>query len=96
VAEQETTVEDFLSMIKDSKDTTTKYKCVLIRKLDSAEIPDNMYEALKQAILDDNVSNVKILSFIKNNTKAKVNLTNIQDHRRKAGCVVCLYGSATQ
>lgn len=96
MAEEEATVEDFLSMIKAPKSGVATHRCVLIRKIDNAGIPNNMRKALDQALVDENVSNVDILAFLKGSTKANVNLTNIQDHRRKDGCIVCLYGGATK
>ena len=87
-------VDDVLASIKTPEQGEKVGKCVLIKKLET--LPTNVYEALLIALDNKDVTNRDLLSFINNKTEVQVNLTNLQDHRTKAGCLVCMYGSATK
>lgn len=85
-------VSELLEMFKDPAKTEAKGKCTFMRKVDT--LSGNVQEAIKLAVANQDVTNREILAFINTHTDAKVNLTMVQDHRHKEGCVVCLYGTA--
>lgn len=85
-------VDDLLGMFKSPEKTAKKGKCTFIRKIE--ELPANVQEAINLAVANPDVTSREILAFINVNTDVQVNLTMVQDHRHKEGCVVCLYGTA--
>ena len=87
-------VDDLLASIKAPEHGEKVGKCVLIKKIE--KLPANVYEALLIAFDNKDVTNRDLLSFINNKTKIQVNLANLQAHRSKAGCIVCMYGAATK
>lgn len=85
-------VEDLLSMFKDPVNVDAKGKCTFIRKVET--LPENVQEAIHIACANKEVTNREILAFINLKTDAQANITMIQDHRHRDGCLVCMYGTA--
>lgn len=86
-------VDDILELIKNPTEKgKNQGKCILIRKMES--LPDSVREAITLAMDNPDVTNRDILAFFTNHTDVKVTHTNVQDHRAKAGCLVCLYGGS--
>ena len=87
-----TSVDDIFSMIKapsGNKDGNLS-KCKFIKKIE--ELPSNVLDALMLAVHTEDVSNRDILAFVNTQTEVRINLTMLQKHRAKAGCMDCLYG----
>lgn len=89
---EEMEVSDILGMFKSPAKTEAQGKCTFMRKVEM--LPTNIQEAVNIAVGTKDVTSREILAFINTNTDVKVNLTMIQEHRHKEGCVVCLYGTA--
>lgn len=85
-------VDDILGMFKSPAKTAAQGKCTFVRKVET--LPENVQEAINIAVTIKDVTSREILAFINTNTDVQVNLTMIQDHRHKEGCVVCMYGTA--
>lgn len=85
-------VDDILELIKTPDKTGVKGKCTFIRKIE--QLPENLYKAITIACENPDVTNREILAFVNTKTDAQTNLTAVQDHRHRDGCVVCLYGTA--
>lgn len=84
-------VSDLLEMFKTSGSKEAIGKCTFIRKIET--LPANVQEAIHIACANKGVTNREILAFVNTNTDVTVNITSIQDHRHKDGCLVCLYGT---
>ena len=85
-------VDDLLKMFKSPEKVEEQGKCTFIKKVET--LPENVQEAIYIAVSNKDVTNREILAFINLHTNVKANLTMIQDHRHKEGCIVCLYGTA--
>ena len=85
-------VSDLLGMFKDAAKTEAQGKCTFMRKIET--LPPNVQEAINLACATREVTNREILAFINTKTDVKANITMIQDHRHKEGCLVCMYGTA--
>jgi hypothetical protein len=85
-------VDDLLGMFKSPEKIEAQGKCTFMRKIEN--LPSNVQEAISIAVSNKDVTSREILAFINTKTDVKVNLTMVQDHRHKEGCIVCLYGTA--
>ena len=86
-------VSDLLRVIQEnSKVKRENQKCILIRKIEEGNLPENIKEAIYLALGNSDISNIDILSFMKDYTTLRVNLKNVMLHRRKKGCLDCDHG----
>lgn len=90
-AKKELSVDDILKIIKNpDQSKKTSSRCILMQKMD--ELPDNIREAVNVAMSTSGVTNYDIAAFFANHTSLSVSFKSIERHRRKTGCVTCLYG----